>query len=30
MNIDGRRFGYNNPLQDFKFKKSIVKIAMAV
>ena len=30
MNVDVKRFSYNNPLQDFKFKKSVVKIAMDV
>ena len=30
MKVDVECFGYNNLLQDFKFMKSFVKIAMGV
>ena len=30
MKVDVGRFGYNNLLQDFKFTKSLVKIAFSV
>ena len=30
MKVDVERFGYNNLLQDLKFMKSVVKIAMDV
>ena len=28
MKVNVERFGWNNPLQDFKFMKNVVKIGM--
>ena len=30
IKVEGERFGYNNLLQDFRFMKNVVKIAMDV